>query len=74
MVGWGAAGMCKGVLLVLRATQCLSHTHTRTHFSHASTHTHSHFSSPANGESFWATFLITHGNFDSGHLEEGQQN
>lgn len=72
MVQWGAAGMCKGVLLVLGATQCLS-PDTRTHFSHASTHTHSHFSSPANGESFWAMFLFTHGNFDSGHLEEGQQ-
>lgn len=50
----------------------MSHTH-----RHTVTCRHTHSlpllsSCPANRESPWARFLITHGNFDSGHLEEGQ--
>lgn len=63
---------------IIEACVCV-HEHTHTHIlihtlSHAGIHTHSHFSpiQPMR-RAFWARFLITHGNFDFGHLEEGQQ-
>lgn len=72
--GWGTEMMCQGVFGPA-ATQCVdTHTHVGAHFlMGASVHTCSCFFSSVQpmGRAFGARVLITLGNSDFGHLEEG---
>lgn len=53
---------------------CVSHPPTHPHtFTCRHTHPLPRLSCATDGAGFWTRFLITHGNFDSGCLEEGQQ-
>lgn len=79
--GWGQKSKGRGLKgcgrysLGSGATESIAQVYTDTPHFHTQAYTpHSHFS-PVQpmGRVWWVRFLIAHGNFDSGHLEEGEQ-